>query len=100
MLSGFAGFRVESGGRADPVLLGAIFPDVKITDFTVTPPDKVQITFLSFPGNKYQILHSTTLENFSEIATLVATGTSTTFTRSGFTLPREEFFRVHDLGKP
>ena len=69
-----------------------------ITDFTVIHPDTISITWNSITGNQYGLENSTTLDSFDQFDTVVATGPSTTYTRSGVTLPAAEFFRIANLG--
>ncbi|WP_193212652.1 hypothetical protein [Luteolibacter marinus] len=69
-----------------------------ITAIEVTAPDAVELTFNSKAGHLYDIQANLDLGTFGSIGQVIASGASTTFTRSGVTLVDREFFRVEDLG--
>ena len=80
-------------------LTGVPEPSFMVTKIEVTQPDSVALTFNSQPGNLYDIEANIDLGSFTSIGQIVASESSTVFTRSGVTLLNREFFRVEDLGE-
>lgn len=71
----------------------------QVTAISVTEPDTVSLTFNSKSGNLYDIQSNLDLGAFGSIGQIVASGPTTTFTRTGMSLVDREFFRVEDLGE-
>ncbi len=97
--TGFDGDNCVSFDNLQLLSISPAQTPLRITAFTATKPDQISITFDSIAGRRYRVHQSTTLQGFSPIGVIDATGTSTTFLRTQ-TLLSSEFFKVEDLGTP